>query len=69
MPEGRLPKILRRGTIGGRKKRGRPRSRWWGEVRRDLEKARISGWREKAANRGEWRRRVTQAMDFLGLSC
>ena len=55
MPEDRLPKMVMRRTIGGRRRRGRPRSRWWREIRRDLERARINGWGDKAANRGEWR--------------
>ena len=69
MLEDRLPKMARRGTIDGRRRRRRQRSRWWSEVRRDFEQARISRWREKAANRGEWRRTVNQAMGLLGLSC
>ena len=69
IPEGRSLKMVRWGTIDARKRRGRPRSRWWSEIRRDLEGARIRGCREKAANRGEWRRTVNQAMGLLRVSC
>ena len=68
MPEDRLPKMVWQETIGGRR-RGSPRSRWWSEAGRDLGRARISGWRAKAASRGERRRTVDRATGLLGLSC
>ena len=66
MAGNRLPKAILQATIGGKKRRGRPRTRWWREVKKDLEQLKITGWRKKAANRNEWRRIINQAMGLLG---
>lgn len=45
----RMPKISKR-------RKGRPRKRWVDSVQEDLEKTGISNWKEKAADRGEWKK-------------
>jgi hypothetical protein len=39
----------------GRRSVGRPKMRWLDDVEEDLRKMRISGWREKARRRDEWK--------------
>jgi len=47
---------------------GRPRTRWADVVRRDaLKLLRIIGWRNRAENRDEWRRLMSEAKDRKGL--
>lgn len=67
MSNDRIPKKLLQSNIGGRRRRGRPRTRWREEVVRDLEECRISSWREKTQDRQIWKRTVEQAMGLLGL--
>ena len=39
----------------GRRRRGRPRSKWLKEVEEDLKKAEIQDWRRETADREKWR--------------
>jgi hypothetical protein len=40
---------------GGRRKRGKPRTRWIDNVEDDLRKMGIKRWRLRSADRREWR--------------
>ncbi|CAG9829791.1 unnamed protein product [Diabrotica balteata] len=40
---------------GGRKRRGRPRSKWLQEVEEDLQRAGVSEWRGRTRDRKKWR--------------
>lgn len=55
MEEGRIPKTIayRRPTY--KKKRGRPRKRWYEAVKADLEEKNIREWKIKSKNRKEWK--------------
>ena len=58
--------ILRQVVIGnpeGRRPRGRPRQKWWKQVRRDLE--RIGATEEDAEDRERWRGFVGAAKYLL----
>lgn len=66
MPEKRLPKKLLMCSIGGRKRRGRPRNRWRKQVEEDIRKMSITDWKRKAADKKKWREIVNQAMGLLG---
>lgn len=60
--QGMLRKLLERGT-GRRKKHGRPRSRWRGDIASDIGRMNINNWKKKVKDRREWRAIVKQAMD------
>jgi hypothetical protein len=49
-----LKKVLE-GKPGGRRKRGKPRTRWIDNVEDDLRKIGIKRWRLRKADRREWR--------------
>ncbi|XP_050509456.1 uncharacterized protein LOC126886518 [Diabrotica virgifera virgifera] len=67
MPNTRLPKKILTGGIGGKKKKGRPKTRWKKDVEKDIEELKITNWKNKAANRRDWKGIVNQAMGLLGL--
>ena len=51
-----IGKRVERIEIGGRRKRGRPKTRWRDRVGEDLQK---KGWRQQdSLDRKEWRRRI-----------
>lgn len=62
MPNFRLPKIILNSSIGGRKRRGRPRTRWKNEVEKDMRQLKILEWKRKAMDKKKWRMIVNQAM-------
>ena len=47
--------VLLKWDPGGRRRRGRPRSKWLQEVMDDLDRAGITDWEEKTENRKLWR--------------
>jgi hypothetical protein len=55
MEEQRDPKKVLEGNPGGRRKRGKPRTRWIDNVEDDLRKMGIKRWRLRTADRREWR--------------
>ncbi|XP_054285599.1 uncharacterized protein LOC129002085 [Macrosteles quadrilineatus] len=59
-----LLKIALRGNPRGRRPIGRPKARWWGQVRKDLERMRLV--EEDAWDRDYWRQRVGEAKYQLG---
>jgi hypothetical protein len=46
---------------------GRPRLRWMDQVKEDLKRMRIVGWRAKVEDRQEWNRIVEQTKTHPGL--
>ncbi|KAJ8918173.1 hypothetical protein NQ315_014039 [Exocentrus adspersus] len=62
----RIPKLLMERTIGGKRRRGRPKARWKAEVEKDLQQQPIRKWKKKAKDRMKWRRMVHKAMGLLG---
>ena len=69
MQKDRVPRRIMESSIGGKRRRGRPRARWKQEVMRDVAEGRICGWKEKTQNRRQWRNAVEQAVGLLGLEC
>jgi hypothetical protein len=55
MEEQRDLKTALEGKPGGRRKRGKPRTRWIENVEDDLRKMVIKRWRLRTADRREWR--------------
>ncbi|XP_063912017.1 golgin subfamily A member 6-like protein 22 [Zophobas morio] len=69
MKEERVPKKILESGIGGKRRQGRPRTRWKEGVLKDIAEANIASWREKLKNRKEWREAMNQAMGQLRLEC
>ena len=66
MAEARIPSMIMKREIGGKRRRGRPRIRWKKDVEEDLRRIRVDGWRIKAKDRNKWRKITNQAMSLLG---
>jgi hypothetical protein len=58
MEDSRVPKRVMRENIYTRRKRGRPKVRWLDDVQEKLRQMEIEGWRRKAQDRDQWRRRA-----------
>ena len=66
MADDRLPKRAAEFREQGRRRRGRPRLRWEGCVKRDVKKTGEEGdWKEKTGDRGGWRRIADKAVKKL----
>ena len=60
MKENRVPKRIYKASMTGRRKQGRPRSRWKDEVEKDIRNMGIRGWKDKTRDRKEWKQVVKQ---------
>jgi hypothetical protein len=67
MGEQRTPNKIYRTKVGGKRRRGRPKSQWKKEVYEDLNSLNVGRWEEKARNRKEWTKITKEAMGLLGL--
>lgn len=67
MEEDRMNKRMMQGRLYCGRRRGRPRMRWLDEVLKDLMKLGVRGWRERVADRDDWRRIVEKAKAHQGL--
>ena len=54
-------KVFESDPGGGRRRRGRPQVRWKDQVLGSLTTLGVTNWRQKAANRNEWRNIVKEA--------
>jgi hypothetical protein len=67
MPASRLTKKVCSGKPEGKRKFGRPRTRWLDDVEADIRKMGFRGWRRKAGDRSEWMKLVKEAKALQGL--
>ena len=51
----------------GNRWRGRPKSRWWDCVYKDIKKCKINRWNERSKDRVNWKRLVEEAKFHIGL--
>jgi hypothetical protein len=68
MDETAMPKRVLKGKLCAARRIGRPRIRWMEDVITDIRKMGISGWKERARNRDQWRRIVEEAKAHQGCS-
>ncbi|KAI4466142.1 hypothetical protein MML48_3g00011100 [Holotrichia oblita] len=55
MPDDRVVKRVLHEGVGAKKRRGRPKERWYQQVTEDIEKIGTSDWRDRAKDRRKWR--------------
>jgi hypothetical protein len=67
MEDSRMPESVMTEKIYTRKKRVRPKVRWLDDVQEDLREMGIEGWRGKAQDRDQWRRRAQKVKVHEGL--
>jgi hypothetical protein len=60
-------KIMLKGRLYSKRRKGRPRKRWLDDVESDLKKMKAKGWKEKMRNREQWRLVVEEAKAHPGL--
>jgi hypothetical protein len=61
-----MPKIMLKGRLYSKRRKGRPRMRWLDDVESDL-KMKVKGWKEKMRDREQWRMDVEEAKAHPGL--
>ena len=61
MQKERTPNAIYTAKMEGKRRPGRPRSRWADETESDLKAMEIINWKRKAQDRGEWRGIVREA--------
>lgn len=57
----RLPKRLLEANFTGKRRKGRPKSRWWDEVVKDARKLGVQNINNEAHNRIRWRKLILEA--------
>jgi hypothetical protein len=67
MDETGMSKRVLKGKLYTTRRIGRHKIRWLEDVIADLRKMGISGWKEKARNRDQWRRIIEEAKAHPGL--
>jgi hypothetical protein len=67
MESERTPKCLLNGELFGVRRRGRPRKRWFQEVKDNLSRMRIGKLKEKAQERNTWWSTVKEVKAHQGL--
>ena len=58
MVNSRIPKVALDAKIEGKRKVGRPESRWLHNIQAEVKMTGVKGWRRKAQDRSQW-------MDFI----
>jgi hypothetical protein len=61
MEDNAMPKIMLKGRLYSKRRKGRPRIRWLDDVESDLKKMDLKGWKEKMKDREQWRLVVEEA--------
>ena len=63
----RVVKKVFSAVSSGKKRRGRPREKWFDSVQRDLQNLNIKDWKSATMDKQKWRKTVNEAMGLLGL--
>jgi hypothetical protein len=61
MEDNAMPKRMLKGRRYSKRRKGRPRMRWLGDVESDFKKMEVKGWKEKMRDRKQWRLVVEEA--------
>jgi hypothetical protein len=61
MEDNAMPKMMIKGNLYYRRRKGRPRMRWLDDVESDQKKRKIRGWKKKMRERERWRLAVEEA--------
>jgi hypothetical protein len=64
MDDTEIPKKILSGNPGGKRGRGRPRTKWLDGVEEDLQKMGYRNWKVLAQNRDNWRRKSLKRPRF-----
>jgi hypothetical protein len=67
MQDTAIPKKMLYGKLYATRRRGRPKTRWLGDVSTDLRKMGMNEWRDRARDREVWRCIVIEAKAHPGL--
>jgi hypothetical protein len=67
MEDKAVPKRMLKGRLYSRRRKGRPRMSWLDDVKSDLKKMKVNGWKGKMRNREQWRLVVEEAKAHPGL--
>jgi len=62
-----MPRKMMKGRLFIGQRRGRPNSRWMGDIVADLKVTKIKQWIEKTKDREQWRLVVEEAKAYPGL--
>jgi hypothetical protein len=64
-----IPKRMIKGILYSKRRKGRPRMRWFDDVESELKKMKVKGWKEKRRDREQWRLIVEVACQGLTQGC
>jgi hypothetical protein len=67
MEDNALPKGMLKGRLYSKRRKGRPRMRWWDDAESDLKTMEVKGRKEKMRDRQQWRLVVEEAKARPGL--
>jgi hypothetical protein len=67
MGDNAMPKIMLKGRLYSKRRKGRHRMRWLDAVESDLKKMEMKGWKEKMRDREQWRLVVEEGKAHRGL--
>jgi hypothetical protein len=67
MEDNAMWKRMIKGKLYSKIRKGRPRMRWLDDVKSDLRKTKVKGWKEKVRDREKWRLAVGEAKAHPGL--
>jgi hypothetical protein len=67
MEDNAMPKRILKVRLYSKRRKGRPRMRWLGDVDSDLKKMEVKGWKGKMRDRKQWRMVVEEPKAHPGL--
>lgn len=69
LSESRTVKRVFKGGVFTRRRKGRPKEKWYSAVKKDLTQLQVTNWENRAQDKKKWRTFVHEAMGLLGLEC